>query len=342
MSKFNLSRRTMLRGIVGGSTVAVALPMLEAMLNNHGTALADGSALPTRLMTWYWADGVSLEHWEPTATGAGWELSPSLQPLANVKDYVSVISGLRNRCEDTITHHEGMTAFNGYTFGPSSAPGFSSDAGGPTIDAVIADSAGVADRTPVHSVHVRCAKAQSTDGDSVTTYDALSHRQVGGSLVAQIPFVNPQEVWEFLFGEFVPKPDDRALRQSILDYVKGDVDRLRPVLGSEDNGRLDAHLQGVFELEAKIAAMPPSCELPSLPAATNMGSPEPNIETNLAMAELIAYAFICDVTRVASFQFKRFVSNTTTATWPRTSARTSTACATRWSASPTFWRPSRP
>jgi hypothetical protein len=32
---------------------------------------------------------------------------------------------------------------------------------------------------------------------------------------------------------------------------------------------------------------------------------------NLAMAQLIAYAFVCDVTRIATFQFKRFVSNTT-------------------------------
>ncbi len=308
MSKFKLSRRTMLRGAVGGSTVAVGLPLLEAMLNDHGTALADGSALPIRFMTFHWADGIVLGQWEPPTTGAGYQLSTQLAPMAPIQQYLTVCTGLQNRCAQTMTHHEGMTAFNGYTY--QQLPGLSSNSTGPTIDQVIADTPGVADRTPIHSVHVRVAKAASTDGDGGTTYSALSHRQVGNGLVANTPLTNPQDVWDYLFGEFVPKPDDRDLRTSILDFVKEDVDRLRPKLGVDDNGRMDAHLQGVFELEAKIAATPPTCALPDLPTETGEGNPEPNIATNLAMAQLIAYAFACDVTRVATFQFKRFVSNT--------------------------------
>ena len=42
MPKFKLSRRHMLRGMMGGTAVAVGLPMLEAMLNSNGTALAGG------------------------------------------------------------------------------------------------------------------------------------------------------------------------------------------------------------------------------------------------------------------------------------------------------------
>ena len=308
MSKY-LSRRTMLRGMVGGSTVAVGLPILEAMVNGNGTALASGDGLPVRFMTYYWADGINIELFEPSATGPAWQLSPSLEPLAPVKDYISVITGLRNRCGQTKTHHEGMTVFNGYTYVDTG--GFNSNAGGPTIDQVIADVPGVADRTSVRSVNVRCAKAESTDGDGGTTYDALSHRDLGGgSLSAQMPVTDPMAVWQQLFGEFVPKPDDSALRTSILDYVKEDADRVKNIVGAADKARLDAHLTGISELEAKILSTPPTCALPPEPTHANSGNPEPNIVTAQVMAGLIAYAFACDVTRVASFLFKKFVSGT--------------------------------
>src|SRR5690606_23508318 len=90
LRKYKLNRRTMLRGMVGGGAVTVGLPLLEVMLNESGTALADGSALPTRFMTWYWADGVVLDLWEPQGGNAAagvhpnWELSTQLQPLAPV------------------------------------------------------------------------------------------------------------------------------------------------------------------------------------------------------------------------------------------------------------------
>jgi hypothetical protein len=307
MPKF-LSRRTMLRGMIGGSSVAIGLPLLDAMVNFNGTALADGGALPRRFMTYYWADGINIGEFEPAQVGAGWELSPLLAPLAPVKDYISVLTGLRNRSARTKTHHEGMTAFNGYTY--IDTGGLNSNSGGPTIDQVIADAPGMADRTPIRAVHVRCSKDESTDGDGGTTYAALSHRDIGGNLVPQVPESSPQAVWEYLFGEFVPKPDDRELRTSILDFVKEDVDRLKPTLGHQDQQRLEAHLSGIAELENKIATEPPTCELPEVPTHTNDGTPEPNIQTNIVMAELIAYAFACDVTRVASFLFKKFVSST--------------------------------
>ena len=37
-----LARRTFLRGAAGGVAVSVGLPVLDIMLNENGTALADG------------------------------------------------------------------------------------------------------------------------------------------------------------------------------------------------------------------------------------------------------------------------------------------------------------
>lgn len=300
MPKFKLSRRTMLRGMFGGTAVAVGLPPLEAMFNANATAHADGTGLPIRFMTWCFGDGVRLNRFEPAQAGAEWSLSEELQPLAPVKDYITVCTGLRNRCSQTITHHEGMTAFNGYNF--AHLGGLNSDPGGPTIDQVIADAIG--NRTPVRAVHIGISKVDS-QVDGGTTMQILSHRGEPGNLIPQPPQRNPQQVWQLLFGEFVPKPDDRALRQSILDLVRDDAKRLETSLGMLDKQRLDAHLEGVFELEQKIAAMPPTCDLPEMPTETNqnVGGVEPITSVNLAMSELIAYAFVCDITRVATCMF---------------------------------------
>jgi hypothetical protein len=300
MPKFKLNRRTMLRGMLGGTAVAVGLPPLEAMFNASGTAHADGTGLPIRFMTWCFGDGVRLDMFEPQQVGANWELSPQLQPLEPVKDYVSVCTGLLNRCSQRITHHEGMTAFNGYNF--NHLGGLNSDPGGPTIDQVVADAIGP--RTPVRAVHIGISKVDSLV-DGGTTMQVLSHRGEPGNLIPQPPQRNPQQVWQQLFGEFVPQPDDSDLRQSILDLVREDAKRLEGKLGMLDKQRLDNHLEGVYELEQKIAATPPTCDLPELPTETNqnVNGVEPITSVNLAMSELLAYAFVCDITRVATCMF---------------------------------------
>ncbi len=58
MKKFRLSRRSVLRGLLGGSAVSVGLPLLECMLNANGDALADGNGLDCNFVTWFWGNGV--------------------------------------------------------------------------------------------------------------------------------------------------------------------------------------------------------------------------------------------------------------------------------------------
>ncbi|MCX4246246.1 DUF1552 domain-containing protein [Paraliomyxa miuraensis] len=304
LRKLKLSRRTVLRGMAGGAAVSVALPPLEAMLNANGTAYANGDGLPTRFISFFWGNGVVLDRFEPSMQGPNWDLTEELQPFAPVKDYVSVLTGIMNRCEQQITHHEGMTAFSGYTFTPSGGPGFASNFGGPTIDQLVADAIAARVTTPIRSMQVQCSKGFSP-ADNGTTASTISVRGNPGSLTPLYPQANPVQVWQTVFGEFVPQPDDSALRLSILDAVRDDANRLRPRLGTIDNHRLDAHFDALTELEQKIVAMPPTCDLPPAPMHTNSESVsnEQLVLTNQIMAELIAYAFVCDITRVASMLF---------------------------------------
>ncbi len=305
LRNFKLSRRRMLRGMLGGTAVAVGLPPLEAMLNANGTALAGDLPLPRRFISFMFGNGVQLDRFEPTITGPNWELTDQLQPFAALKDYVTVCTGMRNRqTSPAITHHEGMAVFSGYNYTPSNAGGFASDWGGPTIDQVIADLIAAQTPTTMHSLQVGTTKFDSPI-DNGTTAKALSCSGEPGNLTAKFPEQNPRTVWNTLFGQFEQPGDTREQRLSVLDAVQEDLNELSSTLGTVDSQRLDAHLQNIFELEAKIAAVPPSCALPSPPTHSNDESngSEDLILTNQLMSQLIAYAFTCDVTRVASNLF---------------------------------------
>jgi hypothetical protein len=307
-----LQRRTVLRGAIGGMSAMLALPLLEIMLDDHGEALADGSGLPQRFMTWFFGNGVRLDQFVPSAEGAAYPLSEELAPLANVRDYVSVLTGFDNQVAESnkITHHEGMTIFSGYNNRDvSTGQGFFSNAGGITIDQRIADVTGVGDRTPIKSVQVGVSK-RASQVDFGTTMHNLSHRDY---LQPLPPRLNPQEVWTQLFDSFVPPEDPQGpLRTSVLDMVKGQLGKLDAKLGAADKKRVQAHLQGVSELQKKIEALPPLCEKPLQPTASNVdvNGDEPLVVVSEAMSELLAYAFVCDITRVASLLFAEGAGNT--------------------------------
>ncbi len=305
MKRTALSRRTMLRGALAtGGAVAVGLPLLEAMMNSHGEALADGTPFPVRFVTWFFGNGVVPGKFYPTnPSGPVWDLSEELAPLANVKPWVSVFQGFNNKCENAITHHEGMTVFSGYTFvqppnDPTNTGGFYSKAGGPTVDQVVGDL--LMGQTTIHSLQLGCSKRMSIM-DSGTTMHAMSHRGTHQPLYAER---NPLTVYNQVFGSFTPQDDpNKPVRLAVLSSVREDVAKLKQRLGSFDNQRLEAHLEGISALEAKINALPPLCSKPGVPVETNVdiNGVEPIINVNKVMSELLAYAFTCDITRVASY-----------------------------------------
>jgi hypothetical protein len=91
-----VSRRFALRGALGGIGVAMWLPVLDAMCNNNGTAFAAGGALPTSFGIWFWGNGIHTDIWTPSATGNGdaWQLPPALESFAEVKDAMTLVTGL--------------------------------------------------------------------------------------------------------------------------------------------------------------------------------------------------------------------------------------------------------
>ena len=97
----HLDRRTLLRGALAtGAAVTIPLPLLEIMLNGNGTRLAHAATPLTPLyVTWFFGNGTLPGLWKPakTGTGANWELSTQLKPLAEHKSYLTVVSGLEGK-----------------------------------------------------------------------------------------------------------------------------------------------------------------------------------------------------------------------------------------------------
>ena len=77
-----INRRAMLKGTIFGGTVAIGLPMLDAMLPRRSAAQT-GTA-PKRIVFWFTANGTRQDIWSPPANMDlnGHALHASLAPFS--------------------------------------------------------------------------------------------------------------------------------------------------------------------------------------------------------------------------------------------------------------------
>ncbi len=322
MKPFRLHRRTMLRGALGGSAVALGLPVLEAMLGGNGNAYADGSDLPCRMVTWFFGNGCAVAdvnntgagiRFAPGETGPGFTPTPQLQPLADrgVLEYCSVLSGfdIAAAAQHRRGHHDGVAGFfSGYPFVelPPNGANYASKFGGPSIDQVAAER--LAGQTVIPSIQMAISKR--IVGGEGPTLQYLSHQGPDQPLA---PYFDPREAWDKLFGTFtVPDDPAKPARLSALDAVREDVQRLQMRVGANDRMRLESHLDAVAQLRGQIDALAPVCTLPPQTPQTNddVEGQEQIEAVNAVMSELLAIAFACDITRVGSIQFTGSVGYT--------------------------------
>src|SRR5262245_42016955 len=93
LTRKHLSRRMVLKG----AGVTIALPLLDAMIP-AGTAFAQAAAAPaTRLGFIYFPHGALQDEWQPKVVGKNPEFPFITQPLEPLREYVTIISGLRNK-----------------------------------------------------------------------------------------------------------------------------------------------------------------------------------------------------------------------------------------------------
>lgn len=305
-----LSRRTFLRGsLATGAAVTVGMPVLEAMLNLNGTALADGTAPPKRFVLWFWGNGTHPGGWAPAEIGPGWTPTPLLSGLADLTAEVSLVSGTSLPVKKNNNPHvEGVVGIlaGGNPLMDPSFDGSQNDwdymtVPGPTLDEVATGPLG---ETSYHSLVLAVTPLHGVNGPGT----AVRYTSHVGPYLFNAPTFEPAEVFAKLFADgkatspVGPTPEDLA-RASVLDAVLADAGSLRKRLGQTDKVRLDAHLEAVRDIEKRVSGLSynpggVACEQPVAPpdAASYR-------ERAKLMGELAAMALACDLTRVVSMEF---------------------------------------
>src|SRR4029077_3502077 len=92
----NLSRREVMRGMLGGTAITVGLPLLECFLNENGTALAsNGHPPPPCFGSWFYGLGLTVGLWEPKEVGNKYTLPEHISVLAPVQAKINLFSGMQ-------------------------------------------------------------------------------------------------------------------------------------------------------------------------------------------------------------------------------------------------------
>lgn len=309
--RFPISRRTMLRG----TGAALALPWLEAMLPRTAQAAAEESTRrPTRMAVLYMANGTREDLWTPTGKGRDFELSPTMQPLAEFKDQLLIPTNLWNQASNVGDGHYVKTAGFLTCTTVNKTLGLDLNSNGVSMDQVAARS--VAHETPLPSLEL------GIEPVSIGVDRNVGYTRVYGSHIAwnspTSPLareINPQLVFERLFRAGQPHTETARQDQLLLDRVLADAQRLHSKLGAADRQRMDEYLQSVRAIEQRLERATQPSDKPWQPLVEfdptqkpTAGIPNDHQEHVRLMLDMIALAFQTDTTRVSTFMFGNAVS----------------------------------
>ncbi len=309
ISKKALPRRTFLRG----AGAAVALPLLDAMAPAM-TALAKTAARPVRRLGFVYVPmGSHVASWTPPgAAGALTKLSPSLSPLAPVRDQLTVLTNLELRNAYPGTHATSNAAFLSAATAKWTE---SSDYHlGTTVDQIAAQRIGQRTRLPSLELAMDLMDmvGQCDNGYACVYQNNLSWSSPTTPLPAE---AHPRVVFERLFGEGGAPEERRAAltrRASLLDWVRDDVTRLQGRLGPADRAKVSEYLDTVREVERRIQRAESETVDDRLPDLDRpVGVPAAYADHAKLMFDLQLLALQGDVTRVVTFQLARESSNRT-------------------------------
>lgn len=305
MSRFSLSRRTLLRG----AGAAIGLPWLEAMAAPKG---ADKP--PVRMAALYMPNGVREDMWTPEGEKRDFKLSPTLQPLADLQDQLLVLTNLWN--PGSVGGDGHYVKISGWLTCTTVTKtlGVDVSANGISMDQLAVQKAGK--QTPIASMELAVSPV-TTGVDKNVGYTRVygSHIAWASPTSPLARELNPQLAFERLFRAGNGQGDTAKDEMLLLDRVLEDAKQLRQRLGGGDRQRLDEYLSIVRSLEDRLqrAASPEQSKWKPRatidPSAKPPANPKDYADHVRLMFDIIALGFQTDSTRVATFLFGNEVSN---------------------------------
>lgn len=285
MSSSLLSRRALLKG--SAASVA-ALPFM-------GVLPAHAQSYPKRLVVFHTPNGTVMNNWWP-AMGMGTTGSTILAPLAPFASRLTLVRGVDMKTAEVkpgLPDH-GPDNINLLIARQGHGPKGAWLPSGISIDQHIASAVGKTTRMPSLQL-----------GANVAAYAHIISAR--GNDLPNLPEGNPQNAFKRLFvsagltGDPAGPANMLRRRKSVLDLVAKQVKGVTCQLPADERPKLEAHLQGIHELDLSLqrqsTAQPSaSCKPPA--AASNKDFPE---RIRSQIDNLVA-ALACDITRVVTMQ----------------------------------------
>jgi Protein of unknown function (DUF1552) len=322
-----LDRRSLLRGAGG---VAIALPLLEAMVPTRRASAATAS--PQRFIVYYSPGGTDMPSWRPTGTETQFTLGSSLSALERLKQHLIVLSGIDMKVTSQGVGHPHAKGMGGLLTGEilpagpyETCAGKSGFALGRSLDQFIGDKIGSDRKFKTLELAIRWP--------SVSLFNLTVHP--GNTIIYSAPSkpvppaLSPRAVFDRLFKNLDGATStEQKQTQSILDAVKGEYGLLSAKLGPTDRRTLESHLAGIREMEkgltqvgAQACVAPdlgPDLDLPYA-GGTSMGgdgfvdlsNDEPMPRTGKLMMDMLCHSLACDLTRVGTLQWADSSANNT-------------------------------
>jgi hypothetical protein len=305
-----VSRRSVLRGMLGGASVGVALPFLDCFLNESGTALAaTGAPIPVRFGTWYWGLGHTPGHAikAKTQTGAGIEFLEECKALVPHEKHMNFFGGFNMPLDgrSNYTHFTGWVASR-----TGSAPSSNSEIPAPTLDLLVGDTIG--GNTRFRTLDVTAV------GISRENYSA---RSTNNRAAAE---ASPARLYQRVFGaefadpnkaEFAPDPK-LMVRKSVLSAVGEQRKSLDKTLGAADRARLDEYFTSIRQLENQLDLQMQkpepnlACRIPPAPPQDGKEQDMPMglevdtvVSNHKIMSQILAMAVACNQTKIFNMVF---------------------------------------
>jgi hypothetical protein len=306
MKRRILDRRRFIQA-AGGMTLA--LPLLSS-LRARGTP----APFPKRLVTMYTPNGQITGAWHPqTVTSeTDFVLNEIHEPLAHHRNRMVLFKGIDLSIADAPAsegggpggpHQRGIGAlYTGqhlqtgqFTDGCGSQAGW---ADGLSIDQAVANQVGTDSLFKSLELGIR-----ATEND---VQGRIAYSAAGAPLP---PMLTPLDMYDRLFkdlpdapgdGGTVPEDPQITQRRSVLQAVNGQLASLQGKVSAEDRQKLGAHLELVRDLERRLNRMTIVCEKPAVPSALDPVSEVDMPAIADAEIDLLALAFACDISRVAS------------------------------------------
>lgn len=235
-------------------------------------------------------------------------LSPILAPFADLRQHMVIVDGLENRKQANTPgedHVNGITTFmtGGIPFKPdgSDVPVMARA----SIDQILAANPRVAGTTPIRSLQLT-----ADDRGYQFLLRAISSAGRGMPLP---PEESPLAAFARIFGTLSDRP--RSQKQSVLDFTRQDLARMRPQLGIEDRQRIDRHLTAIREVEQvmhqveRFDPLPLRQQMRQATDARDESRDRAHAQVGRAHLDLVRVAFQCDLTRIACFTWGSWITN---------------------------------